>query len=139
MVVTEVNKAYYDNALAMLDKKFRPFIDKDVKAEHYFVAHDNGELAGGFGLNSFGHITGLFALKAGAGKDILDNALTIQKDELEMVASVVECIGEALEAFYDMHGFRTVNTEPFDDAIAHPDWDYDAFGRPNVYIMEKKL
>jgi hypothetical protein len=65
----------------------------------------------------------------GAGLRMLSH-LTVQG------ADRLDCIGDALRRLYERAGYRIVETIPWDDRFRPVAWEYDLYGRPDIYVME---
>lgn len=50
----------------------------------------------------------------------------------------LECIGEYLRIFYGEFGFEVAQTLGWDESQAPLRWDYLTWGRPNIYVMERR-
>lgn len=51
-------------------------------------------------------------------------------------ADRLDCIGDVLCRLYERAGYQTVETMPWDDRFRPGGWQYDLYGRPDIYVME---
>lgn len=104
---------------------------EDYKTMRTFVA--SGGLTGGALRRNGDHIEimSLFNMgEPGGGARMLDYLV-------DQGASRARVIGAPVRDFYLANGFSLAREEPWDESIAPRDWDVDAFGLPNVYVMER--
>lgn len=84
----------------------------------------------GFGVNPDGELISVFSLEKGRGPSLAKQAVLHGAKRLD-------CIGPKLVSLYKTVGFRVVDQIPWDDKYAPPNWNYDRFGTPDIYIMER--
>lgn len=104
---------------------------EDYKTMRTYIANDG--MTGGALRRNGDHIEimSLFNMgEPGGGSRMLEHLV----DE---GASRARVIGPALRDFYSANGFYVAREAPWSDSDAPRGWDYDAFGRPNVYVMER--
>ena len=82
----------------------------------------------GFGLNPDGQLVSVFSLKRERG-------VLLVKKAREEGAGHLSCMGEKLVELYSSFGFRVIKQEEWNDKYAPNHWDYERFGKPNVYEM----
>lgn len=58
------------------------------------------------------------------------------KSAIENGATMLDCIGDFLVRLYTKFGFEEYKREPWNDAYAPKDWDYEQFGRPDIVYMK---
>lgn len=58
------------------------------------------------------------------------------KNAIANGAIKLDCIGEFLATLYSKFGFVEYKRQPWDDAYAPQDWNYDAYGRPDIIYMK---
>jgi hypothetical protein len=51
-------------------------------------------------------------------------------------ADRLDCIGDVLRGLYERAGYRVVQRTPWDDRFKPHTWEYDLYGRPDIYVME---
>jgi hypothetical protein len=86
----------------------------------------------GFALKPDGDIISVFS-EPGAheGRDAIKAAIAAGGKKLD-------CIGSHLKDVYAGHGFEVADTLKWDDKYAPKNWNYEKFGRPDIYLMELK-
>lgn len=132
--VIQVDKKYYDSVLNTLDEDRRNFLDKEIIADKYYLVFSGLPIAG-FATNSNGRLTGLFSKKKGIGDKIFPLRLKQSIEDSKKKELILECIGDKLKKFYSTYGFKVLYASRWNDELAPPSWDYDKFGRPNIYTM----
>jgi hypothetical protein len=88
-----------------------PAPDEPLRDLHEAVSLFNRDGSRGAGLRMLSHLTA-------QGADRLD------------------CIGDVLRRLYERAGYRIVETIPWDDRFKPIAWEYDLYGRPDIYVME---
>lgn len=96
-------------------------IDNDGKTGVLVKDHGDGRI----------EATALFNTsdEKGAGLNVLKRAVD------EAGVNYVECFGDTLPKLYSKLGFEVTDQFPFDAEQAPSDWDYEAFGEPDYYLM----
>lgn len=102
------------------------YINKNTKL---FLSED---LQSGFGIDPSGELISVFALERKRGHILVGEAV-------KKGAKYVNCIGEHLKSLYSDFGFEVVEEIDWDDNFAPKDWNYERFGRPEVYDMKIKI
>jgi hypothetical protein len=51
-------------------------------------------------------------------------------------ADRLDCIGDVLCRLYERAGYRVIETIPWNDRFRPITWEYDLYGRPDIYVME---
>ena len=133
----EVKKEYYMAILNTLDTDKRAFLDADIVADRYYLAFD-GLPFGGFAVRFDGYLTGLFSKKKGYGIKLFEERLKLSKRYNLNINNrlTLFCTGDKLKELYSEFGFEVYNVIEWNDDYAPKNWDYDSFGRPNLYEME---
>jgi hypothetical protein len=115
-----------------LKKKYRGFVT-NYTAEQYrekgcrlFVSKSK---KCGFGVTHDGEIISVFSGETGKLKEILHNAKKAGGDKLY-------CIGNELVQKYSENGFEVFDFNVWVDSDAPDVWNYEEFGRPNIYFMK---
>ena len=58
-------------------------------------------------------------------------------DAIARGATLLDCIGKRLARAYEsIFGFVVYRVEKWDDKFAPEGWDYEKFGRPNIYYLK---
>lgn len=104
-----------------------PYSEEDYKEMQtkLFLSEDNES---GFGLNPDGHLVSVFSLKRERG-------VILVREAKEVGANYLSCMGEKLLELYSSFGFKVIKKEDWKDEHTPKHWDYEKFGRPNVYEM----
>jgi len=138
--ITRVNKQTFNERLEKLDTDLRGMIDEEVVADNYYFIKniDTWEVLGGFGTNSNGYMTGFFSLVKGAGEQFFKMRVQIAEEDKEEDNKLhLFCTGDFLRDFYNKQGFLVTEVYEWRDEFAPNRWNYERFGRPNLYDMEK--
>ena len=136
LTAKKVSKATYHKEVNKLPKDKRAYIDDTVVADEYYLATEDSEVVGGFGVRYDGYLTGLFGLKKGYGKKVFQLRLSISGKKVKGSNKLnLFCIGDFLRDMYKAYGFKVYETLEWDDQYAPKNWDYDKYGRPNLYEM----
>lgn len=78
-----------------------------------------------------GHIGGLQSIRPGAGAVILS---TLRRSG----GRTLDCLGDGLRAYYERHGYRVIESAPWDESLAPSNWPYpEAEPRPDWHLMER--
>lgn len=86
----------------------------------------------GYAITEDGELISVVSLPgARHGFDVAINAV-------ENGAKKLDCLGSFLVKLYGAVGFVVVEEIEWDDQYAPENWDYEKFGRLNVYVMERK-
>jgi hypothetical protein len=96
-------------------------LSEDGKAGYLVKDHGDGRV----------EATGLFNQSGdrGRGRAMLSDAVKNHG------VNYVEAYGPKLPKLYEEVGFKTHEKYPFDQELAHPDWDYERHGKPDYHIM----
>lgn len=137
MQVIEVYKAYYMDEVNKLPADLRSFLYDDIVSDKYFLVFDMRGVVGGFTVRYDGELSGLFARRRGYGERIFKIRLEYAKKYAKKPLYIF-CIGEHLRDLYQKFGFKVDNVIKWDDNQAPAKWNYDRFGRPDLYEMSLK-
>lgn len=136
MEIVEVDKKYYHNILDMLPKTKRQYIDRFVDADHYFLGFD-GDPIGGFAFNVTGALKGLFSLKKGNGRELLEKQQeTARKYSDDGIRYFdITCIGKQKRDYFKKAGFWVEGYLGWDEDLAPNEWQGK---KEAVYFMVKR-
>lgn len=104
---------------------------EDYKAMRTFVAY-GGHVGGA--LKRHGDRVEIVSLfndggPRGSGMEMFDRLV-------KEGGNALDCLGDGLRKKYETRNFRVTETIEWDDKYAPEGWNYEKFGRPNVYVME---
>lgn len=135
LIALQFNKKAYHSQLNHLEKDLRAFIYDEVTSDIYYLVFDtnSGIIIGGFTTTDCGHMNGLFGLVKGQGKKIFK--LQLQYSTAKELT--IFCIGDKLRSLYESFNFKAKDTIKWNDELAPKNWNYDRFGKPDLYIMRK--
>lgn len=139
LIALEFNKEDYHSQLNNLHKDLRAFIYDEVIADIYYLVFDinSGIEVGGFTVKNNGELNGLFSLVKGIGKKIFNLRLDYARKYSTAKEFTIFCIGDKLKNLYNNFGFEITSTIKWNDELAPRNWNYERFGRPDLYIMRK--
>lgn len=141
LIALQFNKKAYHSQLNNLHKDLRAFIYDEVKADIYYLVFDmnSGIIVGGFTTNKNGNMNGLFSLVKGIGNKLFELRLkyALKNIDTEHKYLNIFCIGDKLKNLYNNFGFEITSTIRWNDELAPKNWNYDRFGRPDLYIMRR--
>jgi hypothetical protein len=139
--IQKTTKESFHILLDGLQDDLRAMIDDEVIADNYYVVHKNDSIQGGFATCADGYLTGLFSYYSGMGREIFELRLRqARKDANENVHEFkLLCTGKFLRKFYERFGFQVYHTFSWDDKLAPKGWNYDRFGRPDIYQMRRHI
>jgi len=103
------------------------FVTLDIPENaEYWLCED---ISAGFGITDDGELVALFN---GSGKSGIGTKLT--EKAVSLGATHLWCF-ETLEEFYQRVGFETVEHMEWDEDMAPENWNYEAYGTPDVIKM----
>jgi len=141
--IVNTDSEAYNTYVNELSDDLRKFIDKYVDAKNYYLIMNlsEEEIYGGFATNMSGEIKGVFSLVNGLGKEIIKSAMEMATlDKHPNIHSLkLSCIGEYLKDLYQEFGFKVVARMNWDEDQNIEDWNYNKFGRPDIYYMKKEI
>lgn len=139
LIALEFNKEAYHSQLNNLHKDLRAFIYDEVIADVYYLVFDinSGIEVGGFTVKNNGELNGLFSLVKGIGNKIFNLRLDYARKYSTAKEFTIFCIGDKLKNLYNNFGFEITSTIKWNDELAPKNWNYDRFGRPDLYIMRR--
>lgn len=115
-----------------LPKKFEAFVTKYTASEYKKQgAKSYLSFSGrsGYAITRDGDLISVFSAPgAHEGKQMIPDAVANG-------AKTLDCLGPVLPKIYEKFGFETYRVLQWDDKYAPSNWDYEAHGRPNVYMM----
>ena len=100
--------------------------DYKVKGTKLFLSEDKKS---GFGVNPDGELISVFALERQRGKILVAEAR-------KQGATYLSCMGEHLLVMYREFEFSPTEVLQWDNEFAPKNWNYERFGRPNIYDMK---
>lgn len=109
-----------------------PYDSAALRQMRCFLAED-GKVGGAIKETDDGHREAVAIFNQGGSPGA---GLAMLQALTALGAERLDCIGDVLRLLYERVGFRVVETLPWDDRYSPARWDYDLFGRPNVYVME---
>jgi DNA topoisomerase IB len=103
-----------------------PYKEGDMKDWRLYLTKDNV----GFAIKPDGDMVGVFNNSGvkGAGNEAITLAIAEG-------AKSCDCIGKHLKLYYERFGFNQTESVKWDDQYAPEGWNYERFGRPNVYFF----
>lgn len=131
----DAERFYTAFQLALADPAYGAFLTPyelaDFQRMRCFLA-ENGKVGGA--IKTVGEHREAVSLfnrdgSRGAGLRMLRHLTTQDADRLD-------CIGDVLRRLYERAGYRVVETIPWDDHFKPRAWEYDLYGRPDIYVME---
>ena len=115
-----------------LPRKFEAFVTKYTASEYKKQgAKSYLSFSGrsGYAITRDGDLISVFSAPgAHEGKQMIPDAVANG-------AKTLDCLGPVLPKIYEKFGFETYRVLQWDDKYAPSNWDYEAHGRPNVYMM----
>lgn len=104
--------------------------DYEAKGATCYLSTDRRS---GYVITADGELISVFSLP-GAKQGIAAVRSAVQNG-----ARRLDCLGEFLVTLYSKFGFVETDRLPWDEQYAPANWDYEAFGRPDVVFMERKV
>lgn len=108
-----------------------PYTLSDFRGMRCYLA-ENGRVGGAIKTTG-GHCEAVSLFNRGGTRGA---GLRMLRHLTAQGADRLDCIGDALCALYERVGYRVVREIPWDDRWKPVGWEYDVYGRPNVYVME---
>ncbi|NQT91441.1 MAG: hypothetical protein HQ559_01675 [Lentisphaerae bacterium] len=104
-----------------------PYTEAEYKQMGARVFLTNDGLSG-FAIKKNGELVSVFSNARGRGAALV-------QDAVDRGATRLDCLGEHLRELYKDRGFKVTKTIHWSDDYAPASWDYEKYGRPDVYEM----